>query len=266
MAGFCLEMEQQQSHKSHEVSQSRDIIAGQSPDQHQWEEQKTALFAFLLPAQAILTILLHDDPPLAGSPSGIHPSAELAIHLLITLSTFSSIVSRSKGGLEGYQDLLYGSLDVLSARGGCVGVKKFFQALEAGRKVKDVNVDIGADTAAFMLVLGEQVISLLDEYSLTEILLPLANRYVLTSHLTLHMKIEAKRLSHVHTPTHRASFEAAHAFLLAIVESAAKSNVQLQKPFLQELLISYAPVLLRVGAITWCPASADQSSNSTRKT
>ncbi|ORY34958.1 hypothetical protein BCR39DRAFT_515796 [Naematelia encephala] len=186
----------------------------------EWENGKTALFSFLLPAQAILDILLSDDPPSTRSTaSSFHPSANLAIEILHTLFSFATIADSTSGGLDGYERLLYGSLDVLVARGGQVGINGLFKRLRGEPIVEAED--------AFLLHIGEQLVHSIDAPTL-RYLLEVAERRVID-------------------PIHAASFAAAHAFVLAVLKASADSTTMTtnQRALSGELLTFYSSLIFK---------------------
>ena len=150
-------------------SQSTNNIVIISKD-NDWDHQKMAFFAFLLPATSIVEILLSSQPPTTTSPriSTLPPSAELSIEILITLGSFTELIDHSQGSLEGYRRVLFGALDVLAANGGLEGVRILLRNL--------VHSNSSPAHAAFILLAGEQLINEVDGSSLREILLPLCQQ------------------------------------------------------------------------------------------
>lgn len=130
-----------------------------------WNHQKTALFAFLRPSTSMLNCLLHDDPPQDSEQS------DMAIEMLLTLAAFSKVVDASEGGLEGYDKLFYGCLDVLAARGDTAEVNNLVRRLS-----KPPATTTNAK-AGFLLTVGEQLVHHLDNDSL-RIVLATGQRYV----------------------------------------------------------------------------------------
>ncbi|KAK8849513.1 hypothetical protein IAR55_004847 [Kwoniella newhampshirensis] len=162
----------------------------------QWDGHKTAFFSFLLPASAILDLSLRDKGNSAWEINGLPRSADMAIQLLLALASFSYLTDVSSGGFENYHRVLYGNLDILAAHGGTTGVDELFREVTNGRTMTDAR-------AAFVLLLGDELVHQLGSRCV-DTLLPLAEK-------------------HAHRPEHRASFEAAHAFLLSLLGSASKT-------------------------------------------
>lgn len=134
-----------------------------------WKARKTRLFAFLTPSSAILDILLK-QPNSYPSSSRSHdtPPYRIALELLWTLSRFADVIDASTGGLEGYDRVLNGLLDVLVAEGGAGGVKRLFDRVDVEH--------IGPAKAAWWMVVGESVIRHVDTSTMKMVLKPLMDR------------------------------------------------------------------------------------------
>lgn len=130
----------------------------------EWDRQKEALYAFITVAWPGVTIML--DPHR-------HPSAKQSAELsevnILTLAKFASM-TESEGVIEGYEKLLYGSLDVLAAEGGPRGVRRVFDRLWEEEHTEQLS--------AFVLLVAEQLVHLLDAQTLRDRVLPLASEYV----------------------------------------------------------------------------------------
>ncbi len=147
----------------------------------EWNHHKIALFSFLLPASTTLDMVLQEDYPTTTSPSssshsltltfdGIlrrNPSMTLSIEILTILSKFSYLVDSSQGGLDGYEGILYGFLDVLVARGGPPGVKRLTKRLKGDERKEAARGESGD---AFLLLVGEQVLGILDGLDVADLL------------------------------------------------------------------------------------------------
>ncbi|KAK4684211.1 hypothetical protein P7C73_g5984, partial [Tremellales sp. Uapishka_1] len=173
-----------------------------------WDDSKTAFFAFLTPSLSILDILLEDD-------HSARASTDMAIGVLVVLCHFSSLTERAAGGLEGYERLLYGILDVFAAKGTTRDIGRLFKLLAEGKE--------SDSRAAFTLLVGEQLLGEAGHKTVDN-LLSLCQR-------------------HIAKPSHRASFEASHAFLLALVESSSRQPSQ--KTFACEIIFYYSDLLLK---------------------
>jgi hypothetical protein len=84
---------------------------------------------------------------------------------VLTMAKFASL-TQSEGMMEGYEKLLYGSLDVLAAEGGPRAVRSLFDALWKEKQ--------SFQTAAFVMLVGEQLINLLDATTLRDKIMPIA--------------------------------------------------------------------------------------------
>lgn len=133
------------------------------PSSDNWEAQKTALFSFLIPATSIVDIVV------GGSPVSLHRPSELAREILLTLGSFSNLLDHSEGGLEGYHKILYGSLDIIASGRDSGDVSRLFKELVGLSLVSPAK-------AAFILQLGEQLLSVMDGRTLRDVLLPLCFR------------------------------------------------------------------------------------------
>ena len=97
---------------------------------------------------------MQDDPP-AVPAQDPHPSAELASEILLVLGSFANLLNSSQGGMEGYDKVFYGCIDVLAARADTEGIKRMFEPLKGDH-------GISAARAAFMMRVGEQLVQRLD--------------------------------------------------------------------------------------------------------
>jgi hypothetical protein len=97
--------------------------------------------------------------------------AEIAVQMLRILYTFSDIVDAAGGGLEGYQRVLLGCLDVLAVTGGADGVTRLLKALD-----REYGTSDGKDS--FVLVVGEELVRLLKPGVIRDVLLSRAERWV----------------------------------------------------------------------------------------
>jgi hypothetical protein len=128
-----------------------------------------------------------------------HPSQQqsikLSMLLVLTLAKFASL-TQSEGTMEGYEKLLYGSLDVLAAEGGPRGVRSLFAELWHEKR--------SSQLAAFGLLVAEQLIHLVDAATIRDKVMPLAAKYFVR-------------------PEHRTAFEASHAFVLVLLDVASNT-------------------------------------------
>ena len=129
-----------------------------------WKKHKTRLFAFLVPSSKIIDILIRDAENPASP--GEDEYAELCIQLIATLGAFSYLTQQSEGGLEGHDRVLFGALDILVATEGPKGVQRLFKILTQGT--------MSNTRAAFILRCGELVANDMDNSTLVQDLLPLA--------------------------------------------------------------------------------------------
>lgn len=129
-----------------------------------WELEKAALFAFLTVTWPAVQVML--DPE---GHSTRKTSAELSSVIVITLAKFATL-TEADSEMEGYERVLYGSLDILAADGGSRGVKNIFKELQKEPKTDSL--------AGFILIVADQLIRLLDAGTIRDYVLPLAHRSV----------------------------------------------------------------------------------------
>ncbi|WVQ79361.1 hypothetical protein IAT38_001458 [Cryptococcus sp. DSM 104549] len=187
------------------------------PSDPTWETHKTALFSFLLPASTILDLLLEEaSAPHADS----YAITDLATRLLVTLAAFSYLTDASKGGFENYHRILYGSLDIIAARGGTFVTEELFGELSRVGRMTDAR-------AAFVLIVGDELVRHLGSRSIG-VLLPLAER-------------------HAHRPLHRSSYEAAHALFISLLRSSSETlaTAHPQGDFFDALVPAYLAILCK---------------------
>lgn len=89
--------------------------------------------------------------------------------ILETLATFSSIIDASEGPPDGYDHVLHGSLDLLASTLDPLTIRRLFGSLIEDDKMTPSRM-------AFALKCGELLVNQLDRPTLTDVLLPLANR------------------------------------------------------------------------------------------
>ena len=115
------------------------------------------LFAFLHPASSILQILLLNDRVSQSD------TRDMTIEILFTLAAFVEVVDGSQGGIEGYDKVLYGCIDVLVARGGSSDVKRLFDLFFEGAEMTDAK-------STFVLLVAEQLVHYLEEITVGHVL------------------------------------------------------------------------------------------------
>jgi hypothetical protein len=120
----------------------------------------------LVPTSKIVDILLRDLAQPQPSSFDKESASKLCIEIVATLAAFSQITQQSEGGLEGHDRVLFGALDIIVASEGTRGVKRLFEEL--------TREEVSRSRAAFILQCGEQFANDLDDSSLTNTLLPLA--------------------------------------------------------------------------------------------
>ncbi|WWC95389.1 hypothetical protein V866_002251 [Kwoniella sp. B9012] len=188
-----------------------------------WLQNKTTFFSFLTVASTIVEILLSQpDHSNSIERNVLEPlsSAEIPVGMLTTLGSFAYLTDASQGGFDNYHKILYASLDMISRQGGNKGVSALFERLLQEGKLSDAK-------AGYVLALGEELIHHLGKKEI-DVLLPLAER-------------------HVHKPDHKSSFEASHAFLLALLKTSAESlnRNDAQAAFFDALLPTYVNILIK---------------------
>lgn len=86
-----------------------------------------------------------------------------------TLAAFLSIIDTSQGPPDGYEQVLYGSLDLLVSSLDPLAIGQLFIRLNKEDKTTPSRV-------AFILKCGELLVTRLDRSTLADVLLPLADR------------------------------------------------------------------------------------------
>jgi hypothetical protein len=127
---------------------------------------KSFLSAFLNPASAMIDTMLNKEDMATSRNADDH--ARLASGIIQTLAAFSYITEQVEGGLEKYDRVLFGALDILEITSGGRGVRQVFEAM--------VTPDVSANRAAFALRVAEQLVGTVDGRTMREILLPLCER------------------------------------------------------------------------------------------
>jgi hypothetical protein len=127
---------------------------------------KSFLSAFLNPASAMIDTMLNKEDMATSRNADDH--ARLAPGIIQTLAAFSYITEQVEGGLEKYDRVLFGALDILEITSGGRGVRQVFEAM--------VTPDVSANRAAFALRVAEQLVGTVDGRTMREILLPLCER------------------------------------------------------------------------------------------
>ncbi|WVQ66477.1 uncharacterized protein L199_004658 [Kwoniella botswanensis] len=222
MISFCEQMQ----NMAQSLGSGWEGVAGMKKEDDKnpiWLQNKTTFFSFLAVASTIVEILLSQpDNSNAIERNVLEPlsSAEIAIHLLTTLGSFAYLTDASQGGFDDYHKILYASLDIISSHGGNEGVSALFGRLIQEGKSSDAKV-------GYELALGEELIHHLGKKEI-DVLLPLAER-------------------HVHKPDHKSSFEASHAFLLALLRTSSESLAgnDAQTAFFDALLPNHTNILIK---------------------
>ncbi|WRT69505.1 uncharacterized protein IL334_006491 [Kwoniella shivajii] len=216
MKRFCMEVKGRADNWEKEW-----IIKDIRSDANEWQKRKTAFFSFLLVSSTILEILLRDNLQAPGTLfGGSESSSDIAAHILSELASFAYLTEESQGGFENYHEILYGCLDIIDTRAGTQGVRKLFDLVCEDADMSDAR-------AGFVLVLGEELVHHLGKKQI-DMLFPLAER-------------------HVVRPSHHASFEASHAFMLTLLKSSAASleSSHSQEAFFDALLPNYLDILTK---------------------
>ncbi|TXT13499.1 hypothetical protein VHUM_00866 [Vanrija humicola] len=144
--------------------------------------------------------------------------------IVLILSRFSAITEDNDSGLEQYEKVLYGSLDIIVGLGGGKGVSDTFRAIRGKGPLSEVSESL----ATFILTVAEQLIHLVDARAVRDTILPLAEKYMVR-------------------PQHKASFEASFAFLLVLVDAASETALSEpnQGPFVDALVHILAQGLIK---------------------
>lgn len=94
-------------------------------------------------------------------------AVELSTLIVVTLAKFASL-TEGESTMDGYEKVLYGSLDVLAADGGARGTRQLFKLLQNEPKTDSLS--------GFILVVADQLIRLLDAETIRDYVLPLAHK------------------------------------------------------------------------------------------
>ncbi|WWC93010.1 uncharacterized protein L201_007974 [Kwoniella dendrophila CBS 6074] len=183
-----------------------------------WNKHKLTFSAFLTVASSVLDTILLEN---ASGPDQSPSESDIILQLLVTLGSFSYLIEASQGGFENYHKILYGSLDLISARAGPEGVKTLLSRLTTAED------ELNGARAGYALVLAEELINYLDRANIDR-LLQLAERCIFQ-------------------PNHKSSFEASHAFFLALLRIST-DNLETdnsQSAFYDALLPNYLNILIR---------------------
>ncbi|BEJ03819.1 hypothetical protein CcaverHIS641_0109940 [Cutaneotrichosporon cavernicola] len=180
----------------------------------EWERQKEALASFTQVTWPVVETML--EPHSYGSK---RERVDLASHIVLTMGKFASPAQEDSQSAA-FENVLYGCLDLIAAHGKSVAVRQLLEDLNKP-KVSDL-------LAGFILIVAEQLIRLIDAQSMRDIVFPLAQKYIVR-------------------PIHRASFEAANAFMLTLLDTASSTLVtdMTQGPFVDALTVILAHSLLR---------------------
>ncbi|KAK6908899.1 hypothetical protein I203_102905 [Kwoniella mangroviensis CBS 8507] len=222
MISFCEQMQEKTENLESEW-QGNSGSKTEDANDPVWLKNKTTFFSFLTVASTIIDIVLsHPNNSIPTDRNGLDPlsAADIAINLLTTLGSFAYFTDTNQGTFENYYKILYASLDIASGQGGDEGVSALFEKLCREGKMSDAK-------AGYVLVLGEELIHHLGKKEI-DLLLPLAER-------------------HAHKPTHKGSFEASHAFLLALIRTSSEglSRNDAQTAFFDSLLPNYINIIIK---------------------
>lgn len=134
----------------------------------EWERRKSSLSSLLAISWPVVQFML--------DPSQRLLSEELMLThtelIILVLSRFSAITEDNDSGLEQYEKVLYGSLDVIVGLGGGKGVSDTFRAVRGKGPVSEVSESL----ATFILTVAEQLIHLVDARAVRDTILPLAEK------------------------------------------------------------------------------------------
>lgn len=128
------------------------------------KKHNNCLAAFVPPASSLVDILL----------TRIHPAPamdtldNLPMRIVETLCAFSSICETDQDRPEGFDRVLYGSLDLLASADDSMVVRQLFVSLSEDH--------IPPSRVAFILQCGELLVRTLDRVAVVDVLLPLADR------------------------------------------------------------------------------------------
>lgn len=92
----------------------------------------------------------------------------LASHIVLTMGKFASLAQDQETPSDGYENVLYGSLDIIAASGGVKAVRQLLSDLN--------DVKVSDSLAGFILIVSEQLIRLIDAESMRDIVFPLAQK------------------------------------------------------------------------------------------
>lgn len=137
-----------------------------------WAHRKNALFAFLTLASTFTNILLNSWPPSMIAAALVDPSTQIAVDILVVLSSFTPLVETAQGGVEGYHQTLYSCLDIIAARGKASGSRLLFDTLRSA----DAAADVVGMRDGFALVCAESLIHTLEARTVTFYLWPTCER------------------------------------------------------------------------------------------
>ncbi|KAL1412969.1 hypothetical protein Q8F55_000718 [Vanrija albida] len=186
----------------------------------EWERRKSSLLSLLAVSWPVVQLMLDPAQSLL-SEKLLLTHSEL---LILILSHFAVITEDNDSGLEQYEKVLYGSLDIIVGLGGGKGVSDTFRAVRGKGPLSKVSESL----ATFILTVAEQLIHLVDARAVRDTILPLAEQYMVR-------------------PQHKASFEASFAFLLVLVDAASETALSepSQGPFVDALVHILAHGLIK---------------------
>lgn len=128
-----------------------------------WNRLKAAQTAFTTVEWPAVELLLQPT-----CPQSARERCSLAALIVATLSKFSILSDEPDTHLESYEKVLYGCLDIIAAEGGSRIVNRLFKDLH--------QPPVSDSLAAFILVVAEQLVHVMDGPSLRDIAFPLAER------------------------------------------------------------------------------------------
>ena len=92
----------------------------------------------------------------------------LASQIVLTMGKFASLAQDQETPTEGYENVLYGCLDLIAADGGTKAVRQLLEDLSEPK--------VSFPLAGFILIVAEQLIRLIDAESMRDIVFPRAQK------------------------------------------------------------------------------------------
>lgn len=139
------------------------VESGSWADGTEWERQKAALASFTQVTWPVVEIMLEPH-----SYATKKERVGLSSHIVLTMGKFASLAQDLDVPSDGYENILYGSLDIIAASGGAKAVRQLLDDLNEP-KVSD-------SLAGFILIVAEQLMRQIDAESMREIVFPLAQK------------------------------------------------------------------------------------------